>query len=567
MKTTMKALAQKPFLCAALFAAGVIAPSRLWGQGAAEIFFESKPIEGSARLNPRIGEMSIDYFEKPIRTAALFSPGCVLQRDRTVSVWGTCAPGETIAVTVKEQKKTVLAGEDGTWRVELDPEPAGGPFTMVISGLNSAPVVLTDVYFGDVWILTGQSNMFQTLGGQVRRDFPNDYPPVPDATDNFDDLRLAIVKLMSAEEPAADVVMDLMWSRWQSDSLGRMSAVGYFFARKLKAVLNENGMGHVPLGLIKVCRGNTSIEEWISSEELASAKVEDPALILIAAASGFYNGMIAPIQDYAIKGALWYQGESNAASIDRISQYPLLKRTLVESWREQLNNPDLPFYFVQLAPFRAYSPVPDDQLWPWMRESQERCLAVTNTAMACIIDSGLQGKIHPPFKDRVGERLARIALAETYGLPVVSRSPTVKEVQIDGVEVTITFNNVAAGLETRAVDSQPDAEEIAAGFPPVSISASELGGFALCGSDRVFYWSRTAEIISSNQVRISNAIDVPDPVAVRYAWQSYPRCNLFNSAGLPAEPFRTDTYEYKTAFGAALSPQPEDLPHFSIIGK
>jgi sialate O-acetylesterase len=360
-------------------------------------------------------------------------------------------------------------------------------------------------------------------------------------------------------------VMDLTWRRWESGSLGNMSAAGYFFARKLKAVLAANGMGDIPLGLIKVCRGGTSIEEWISAEDLAAAKAQNPALILIAAASGFYNGMIAPIQDYAVKGALWYQGEGNAHTIDRISQYPLLKQTLAESWRRQWKNPDLPLYFVQLAPYRRYSAIPSDELWPWMRESQERCLAVTNTAMACIIDSGLQGDIHPPFKDRVGERLARIALAQTYGIPVVSRGPVVRDVQMNGSEVTITFDHVAAGLETRAVDSQSDADEVAAGFPAVSVSADTLAGFALCGADRVFYWATQAQVISSNQVRISNATDVPNPVAVRYAWQDYPRCNLFNSEGLPAEPFRTDPFDYNTSSGADSTPRSDGGTGFFFL--
>lgn len=493
---------------------------------------------------------------EPIRPAALFSSGCVLQRDQVVAVWGTSAPEETITVAIKDQEKTVVADENGTWRIELDPEPAGGPFVMTITGGQSLPVVLHDVYIGDVWILTGQSNMFQPLGGQVRR-FPDDYPPVPDATDDFDDMRLAIVSRVSADEPAPDAVMKLSWRRWEAESLADMSAIGYFFARKLNAVLEENAMGDLPLGFIKVCRGGTSIEEWISVEDLVEVKAANPGLMLRDAASGFYNGMIAPIQDYAVKGALWYQGEGNAHSITLISQYPLLKQTLTESWRRQWRNPDLPLYFVQLAPFRRYSPIPADQLWAWMREVQAACRSIPNTAMACIIDSGLQGDIHPPFKDRVGERLARIALAETYGIPIVSRGPVLKEMQVDGADVILTFDHVAEGFETRAVDAQPDEEEIAEGFPPVSVSSDELAGFALCGEDRVFYWAREAEVIAPNQVRIANAVDVPEPVAVRYAWQDFPRCNLFNSEGLPAEPFRTDDFEYETSSGAEGTPLPD----------
>jgi sialate O-acetylesterase len=490
----------------------------------------------------------------PISLANMFSSGCVLQRDRTVAVWGTCNPNETITLDIKSQSKSSIADSSGNWRVELDAEPAGGPYVMTVSGPTSLSTTLTDVYFGDVWILTGQSNMFMPLGDEISR-FSDYYPAVPDATDDFDDIRVARIGNVSASDaPAADVVMAMPWSRWEADSLEYMPIVGYFFARFLNEQLDANGMDDVPLGVIRVCVGGSAIEEWIAAEEIDAAEWVNSELILNSGASRFYNGMIAPFQDYAIKGALWYQGESNAGSIERIEQYPLLKSTLVESWREQWNNPDLPFYFVQLAPYKPYSVIPSDELWPWMRDSQRISLDITNTAMACIIDSGNQGDIHPSFKDRVGERLARIALTKTYGIPFVARGPTVQDVQISGSDVTITFGDIAAGLETRAIDSESDAAEIAAGFPPVSIAADELGGFALCGANQTFYWATQAEIISPNQVRISNVADVSDPVAIRYAWQDYPRCNLFNSEGLPAEPFRTDAYEYSNSDGADSTP-------------
>ncbi len=525
-------------------------------------FFEYRAASGNAG---GWGSLTFDFgikdaYETPIHLGNIFSSGCVLQRDQTVPVWGTCEPGENITVTVHEQSKTCVADENGDWRVDLEPETAGGPFMMTISGTRSVTVVLTDVYFGDVWLLTGQSNMFLML----RSHFPtyaSYYPsPVPDpATDNYDNLRFVIVGIVDAETPQKDAVIDQAWSRWQTDKLSMMSTVGYFFARAMRQALDANGMEHVPLGFIKVCKGATAAEQWTSAGALSAMNeplIEDS----VTPPSIYYNGMIAPIQDYVIKGALWYQAESNARTITRIEQYPLVFRTLMESWRAQWGQ-NFPFYYVQLAPHMKFSPVPlDDDTnlsfdnWAWMREAQTECLAVTNTAMACIIDSGFQDQIHPPYKDRVGERLARIAAAGSYGIETISRGPTVAEVQISGSDVVVTFGNTDGGLQTRAVDAQPDSEEIAEGFPAVSVSADELAGFALCGSNRVFYWATSAQIISSNQVRISNAIDVPQPVAVRYAWQSYPRCNLYNSAGLPAEPFRTDSYEYKAASGAPGTP-------------
>jgi len=491
---------------------------------------------GTANLNPAV------------QLDPLFSSGAVLQRDQSAAVWGSAVPGETLTLAVKSQSRTAVADSNGFWRINLNPEPAGGPFSLGVSGTQSPAVTLTNIYFGDVWLLTGQSNMQQSIGSQSA-NFPSYYPVMPDSSDDFDDMRFMLIRPVERTGgPAEKVVLDLPWNRWEASALTNMSATGYFFARELKAALNANGLGHIPLGFIKVCKGATAAEQWISAEAVAA--MEEPLVARDGKpASSYYNGMIAPSQNYAVKGVLWYQGEANADTMDRIAQYPLVFRTLVESWRAQWNNPELPFYFVQLAPFRKGALIPEEGDWSWMRESQTECLAVTNTAMACIIDSGFQADIHPPFKDRVGKRLARIALDQIYGIPTVSRGPTVSAVQINGSEVVMTYGNVADGLETRSVDSQPDAEEVAVGGTAISISADELGGFALCGSDQVFYWATQAEIINANQVRISNPANVPSPVAIRYAWSRYPRCNLFNSEGLPAEPFRTDSYEFGTSSG------------------
>ena len=523
-------------------------------------YFDYRAASGSAG---GWGSLVFDFgikeaYPTPIHLANIFSSGCVLQRDKTVAVWGTCQPGETLTLTVHNQTKTTVADTNGNWRINLDPETAGGPFTMTVFGTRSVAVVLTGVYFGDVWLFTGQSNMALTIGQQVSLHSAY-YPPLPDASDNFDDMRFAIIDVVSNDVPAADVTMAQSWSRWQADQLGNLSAVGYFFARTLKSALVANGMTNVPLGFVMVCKGSTASEQWTSAAALAA--MGEPLIQEDGKTpSIYYNGMIAPIQNYGIKGAIWYQGEGNSRTIERVEQYPLVWRTMVESWRTQWGI-NFPVYFVQLAPYMDFARIPKDDdtdiyyaNWAWARESQTECLAVTNTGMACIIDSGFQWLIHPPYKDRVGDRLARMAEAGTYGIATVSRGPTVTNWQISGSNAVITFNNVAGGLRTQTVDAEPDAEEIASNCAPVSVSANELAGFALCGTNQTFYWATRAEIISSNQVRISNVADVPNPVAIRYAWQSYPRCNLFNSAGLPAEPFRTDTYGYLTSTGADSTP-------------
>jgi len=497
---------------------------------------------------------------QPVKLANIFTSGMVLQRDETAPIWGTGAPGSQIKVEVKGQSVQSAVGRDGTWRAELTPEPAGGPFTLTVSSPDSEPVVLSDVYFGDVWMLTGQSNMFNQLQGLREKSQVTPYYPTPlwrdDPSNDFDDVRFFIVKTSKTAEPVQDLEVEDPWTRWESKKLGHMSVVGYYFTRALNNFFDANGMSDVPIGIIKACRGATAIEEWMSPEALAS--LGEPVIpgrkkLLL---SGYYNGMIGPLKDYAIKGVLWYQGESNSRPIERVEQYSLLKKTLVESWREQWGI-DFPFYWVQLAPYRKFSTIPSDEEWAWFRESQTESLALTtNTGMACIIDIGFQKNIHPPYKDLVGQRLARMALANTYGFDLVSRGPTVTDVAISGSSVTITFDNVAEGLHTQAVDAQLDAEEIADGFEPVSVPADELAGFALSGADQTFYWATEAEIISPNQVRISNVADVPNPVAVRYAWQSFPRCNLFNSEGLPAEPFRTDTFAFESSSGAVSKVKP-----------
>jgi sialate O-acetylesterase len=498
-----------------------------------------------------------------VRPANIFASGCVLQRDQTNRVWGTGTPGDIVTVAIKSQSASATVGADNKWVVTLAPESAGGPFTMTMSVPGKRTVTLTDVYYGDVWILTGQSNMFQPLGAQVAA-FPNDYPDVPDAADDLDDMRFMVVATFHPTALAADIIPKQPWTRWQADRLSDMSTVGYFFARHLRQQLHAHGVTNLPLGFIKSCRGGSGIEEWMDAASLDAVK---PALahpeFLGANATLGYNGMLAPIQDYAIKGALWYQGEGSGAYDARQSpDYPPLVNALLSSWREQWRNPAMPLYLVQLAPYLRYAKTPSDETWPRMREQQAACLAIPGTRMAVAIDGGLQWQIHPPFKDRVGERLARIALSETYGIPAIWRGPTLQNVHINGAEVTLTFSNVAAGLQTRAVDSEPDATEVTrtnaatgdTNFPPVSISADRLGGFALAGADGVFRWATEARIVSSNQVRLANRADVPAPVHVRYAFQNYPRCNLFNSEGLPAEPFRTDIFAYGSAGGSNSTP-------------
>ena len=516
------------------------------------------------------GKLVFDFVLSPPYTgsvipAPLFSSGCVLQRDMPVPVWGTAAPNDTnITVSVRNQTKTAVADATGKWRVTLDPEPAGGPVTMQISGSQSVPTQLTDVYFGDVWYLAGDAAMARSLRAEVAT-FPGRYPALPDATDNFDELRFALLAPAAAPDaPLTEPALLQPWGRWQADRLGDFPATGYFFARALREALHAAGQTNVPLGFLHAAKDNSAVEDWIPKAKLDTARSNNPSLQLSASASDYYNGMLAPVQSYAAKGVLWIDAEGDLPSSARIQQYPALKQMLIEAWREQASQSGLLFLSAQATAFGAFARVPGDEAWAWMREAQTSSLALADTAVACLIDRGQQWDGNPPGKDQIGQRLAKIALARAYSLPGAARGPTLQDVTVQDDEVTVTFSNVAAGLETRAVDAEPDSEETQnrllpgtttlTNFPAVSISADKLGGFALAGNDGVFHWATEARIISTNQVRLANRADVPAPVHVRYAWQNYPRCNLYNSEGLPAEPFRTDTLAYGSAGGANSTP-------------
>jgi len=513
------------------------------------------------------GSLTFDFLlNPPYMQAATFSPlfadGGVLQRDTPVPVWGTAAPNDTITLNVRSQTLTTTSDASGRWRVVLAAEPAGGPSVLTVGGAKSISSSVS-MFFGDVWLLAGQAGMARPLLSQTAR-FPSAVPAVPEAADNFDDVRLAVLAPVTDFSTArTNPVFSQAWSRWQSNQLSQVSAVGYFFTRALRSGLTNAGTS-VPLGILQTGREGTRPEDWISSDALTSLQAGNPSLVLSADAGAFHRGTIAPLGDYAVRGVVWCGEAEDFSSLTRVQQHRLVLETLVASWRTQWNRPDLPFYFLQADPYGAYGRVPTEDLGARLRESQAALLSLSNTYLAPILDRGYQWDPDAPFRDTAGSRLARLVLGRSYGLPVISRGPTLQSVQVNGAEVTVTFSNVAAGLETRAVDSEPDAQETqsrfipgtltSTNFPPVSLSSNRLGGFALAGNDGVFRWATEARILSTNQVRLANRTDVPAPVYVRYAFQNYPRCNLFNSEGLPAEPFRTDSFAYGAAGGVNSTP-------------
>ncbi len=468
-----------------------------------------------------------------LKLHALFGDHMVLQQGIAAPVWGTAGPGEEITVAVLDQKKTARAGADGRWTVKLDPLKAGGPLELTVAGKTT--VTLEDVLVGEVWVASGQSNMQWSVkqsGNPDQEIAAADHPK----------LRLFHVPRVPADQPARDV--NAKWEVCSPQSVAGFSAVAYYFGRELRKSLD------VPIGLIHTSWGGTAAELWTSrrvfegheglkdyvvfyqkrrethaaqvaklKEDSEKAKAEGKpapkALGNFMDASCLYNGMIAPLIPYGIKGAIWYQGESNAGNA---AGYRTLFPAMIKNWRDDWGQGDFPFLFVQLANFMARKPEPSESNWAELREAQTRTLSLPNTGMAVIIDIGDAKDIHPKNKQDVGKRLALWAQAKVYGKDVVPSGPLYESMKVDGSRARISFKHAGSGLEARG---------------------GKLAGFAVAGEDRKFVWAEAS--IEGDEVVVSSPA-VRAPVAVRYAWADNPDCNLYNKEGLPASPFRTDDW-------------------------
>jgi len=495
----------------------------------------------------------------------LFTDNMVLQQERAIAIYGSGDDGEKVTVELNGQKSSA-AVSNGQWKVLLPAMKAGGPHTMTVMGNNTLTV--KNILLGDVWLCTGQSNMaglLKTYKGDEYKEYQHLYAGVPKANPM---IRLFKLKQDGADTPQRDVVTDAQfgasWRPCDEESALQFSAVGYLFGSTLQPEIG------VPVGLIYATLGGTSAECWVSAEtlrsrpefkdildnyetakanyprafeqyqkQLAEWKAKKPAERGTARPpqppmgpqhpkrpSGLYNFMIAPLQQFGVKGAIWYQGEGNAS---RAVQYRTLFPALITSWRQQWDIGEFPFLFVQLAAFHKYNPEPEDTGWAWLREAQTMTLALPSTGMAVAIDVGHQTNIHPPGKPAVGQRLAASALRVAYGRDIVAAGPMFKRMTIQGNRAVLDFDNIGGGLITKAVDAD--------GHP---VPASPLRGFSICGADQKFYWADA--VIEGQQVIVSSA-KVAAPAAVRYAWADFPLCNLYNREGFPAVPFRTDQFE------------------------
>jgi sialate O-acetylesterase len=431
----------------------------------------------------------------------VFDDNMVLQRGKPNTIWGWAKPGEEIRVTIADCMAKTVTKDDGRWSVVIQPPAPGGPHTLVIDGPQH--VEFHDVRVGDVWLCGGQSNMEMGLG-RARNGSEEvkaaDHPQI----------RFFIVKQRGAKTPAA--VPQGSWKICSPESVaegswGGLSAVGYFFGRRLQQNLD------VPIGLVEDCVGGTSAEAWTSTETLQS-------LGDIGTGSGpagpavHYNGMIVPVAPLAISGVIWYQGESNA---DRAAQYRKLLPAMIADWRRAFGQGDLPFYIVSLPAYMQHKDTPGDDSWAQLRAAQDFVAnTVTNSGLAVAIDVGDARDVHPKDKREVGERLALVALAKHYGEHIPYSGPRFASAEKLPGALRLSFTHTDGGL---------------------TVKGDRLEEFSICGEDRKWHWADAK--IEGETVVVSSS-EVPNPIAACYAWQANPKATLFNGAGLPAVPFRTD---------------------------
>ena len=479
-----------------------------------------------------------------ITLSSVIGENMVLQRDMKINVWGWADPGETVTVSIGGNEAKAITGENGKWSVVLPAMKAGGPHEMTVTGKNT--ITIGNILVGEVWLCSGQSNMEFGLGGAENAK------EAADAAD-YPEIRFLTIPRVAPGRP-----IDRFNAKWvvcTPQSAPGFSAVGYFFGREI------HSKAGVPVGLINASWGGTPIEPWTPREGFAAVPELEAISALVTQAgpnyektvgkaleqidrwlpvakkeftdnkevtpppawphhplegmapTGIYNGMISPIVPFTIRGAIWYQGEAN---VGQGMEYHHKMQALIRGWRKVWGEGDFPFYYVQIAPYTYNRGEELPKIW----EAQTATLDEPNTGMAVINDVGNARDIHPRKKEEVGERLALWALAKTYGQKdIVYSGPLFKSMSIDGSNAIITFDHVGSGLTSR--DEKP------------------LNWFTIAGEDKKFVDAKA--VIDGEKIVVSSP-DVPKPVAVRFAWNEIAEPNLTNKEGLPASPFRTDSW-------------------------
>jgi len=478
-----------------------------------------------------------------VKMPALFSDHMVVQRGKPIAVWGWADNGEKVEVSLGGAKASAEAA-GGKWRVFLPKQSAATGLTLTVQGKNR--IELKNVAIGEVWICSGQSNMEWSMAATFE-------PQGAIQSSANSAIRLITVPKLKAAEPKDD--FQGAWAECGPDVVRNFSAVAYYFGRDLQKSLN------VTIGLIHTSWGGSPAEVWVRDQILAENPLYQAEILAPAPAqarayqaelakweaekealekegkkitrgrpwanwqpSELYNGMIAPLVPCGIAGAIWYQGESNAG---RAHQYRSLFNDMIANWRADFGQGDFPFLLVQLAPWdrnqkrsiEEITKAPVESDWAELREAQLLSTkTLPNVGMAVITDYGDKDDIHPAKKEPVGARLALAARAIAYGQNIAYSGPAYRALAIEGSNAILSFDHANGGLEARG---------------------GELQGFSIAGADRKFVWAKA--VIDGGKVIVSSP-NVPHPIAVRYGWADFPVVNLFNKAGLPASPFRTDSF-------------------------
>ena len=502
------------------------------------------------------------------QTPRIFGSNMVLQRDKPVPVWGTAAAGQKVTVSFAGQSKSTTADASGSWRVTLDAMPASAQArNMEIT--HQSKVVYENVLVGEVWVCSGQSNMEWSV-----ERCANPKEEIKQA--NYPNIRHIKVPRLATDIRQPD--FNSSWTVCSPATAAKYTAAGYYFGRELHRHLK------VPIGLINTSWGGTRIEPWTPLEgfkQIKNANFTKPIIQRIEEAdpktpagkvryaaivkeiqswanqsekriadgkypssppkmpslgnshqnaARIYRGMIHPLIPFAMRGAIWYQGESNGA--EGLSYYQKMQG-LIGGWRQLWGQGDFPFYFVQLANFTQDHKTPEGgDGYAKVRDAQRQSLQIPNTGMAVIIDIGETRDIHPKNKQDVGKRLAAWALAQDYGKKVTPSGPLYKSHKVEGAQIRVHFKYAGKHL---MVGTKRGLE------PTVPVTDKpRLERFAIAGKDRKWHWAEAR--IDGDSVVVSSP-KVPNPVAVRYAYSANPLgANLYNSAGLPASPFRTDNW-------------------------
>ncbi|NDV96360.1 sialate O-acetylesterase [Dysgonomonas sp. 521] len=455
--------------------------------------------------------LAISCVSAKVKLPSVFTDHMVLQQQTVTKIWGKADGGRMVELVGSWDNKTytVKSDEKGYFEFEVTTPAAGGPYTIQIS--DGEPLILNDVLIGEVWFCSGQSNMEMPVKGYRGQPVYGSHPYIVSA-DEKRPLRLFTVGNAWSKEAKDDV--EGHWSLSSPKEVSDFSAVAYFFGNLLQEKLQ------VPVGLINCSWSASKIEAWMSRETLDTIPEVDLS-VLKNTEFGYPNGtptllhnaMVQPLHGICVKGILWYQGEANS---NAPALYKKLFPAFVQQWRNFFHSPGMPFYYVQIAPWQSGNK--DELDWALFRECQLELMSeVPNTGMVITADAGSEKFIHPPYKIKVGERLAYWALAKTYGIDGFAYSgPVYQSYTLKDNMAELTFDYAADGLN-------PEKEL--------------LDGFEIAGKDGVFVEAKAEVIEGSGKVRVWSEL-VSNPVEIRYCFRNYKIGNLTNNAGLPASPFR-----------------------------